>query len=59
MAARKEKPAKRGPEADRLTLSGDWQTALAAALGRKKPETGWPKPGPRRKARKRAAKSKK
>jgi len=45
------KPRTPGPEADRLKLAGDWKEAVAKALGKKRPEGGWPKPESRFKPR--------
>jgi len=36
-------PRKRGPKADRLTIPGDWESAVGKALGKKRPARGWPK----------------
>jgi hypothetical protein len=36
----------RGPEPDRLKIEGDWTGAVAKAMKKKKPASGWPKPEP-------------
>lgn len=35
----KKKP---GPEEDRLKIEGDWEDAVAKAMGKPRPEQGWP-----------------
>ena len=36
---RKSKP---GPEEERLVVDGDWKDAMKKAIGKEKPEGGWP-----------------
>ena len=33
----------RGPKPETLKVEGDWQQAMKKALGKKKPNEGWPK----------------
>jgi hypothetical protein len=42
---------KRGPDADRLVIEGDWRDAVKRAVGVKRPAEGWPKPEPRKAAK--------
>ena len=35
----KKKP---GPEEDRLKIEGDWEDAVAKAMGKPRPKEGWP-----------------
>lgn len=44
----KDKP-KPGPKPDRLKLEGDWKERVAQAVRKKRPESGWPKPEPKKK----------
>lgn len=37
-------PKKRGPEPERVKITGDWMQAVGEALKAKKPATGWPEP---------------
>jgi hypothetical protein len=43
----KQKPEnqqkKRGPEAERLKLKGDWQALIGKAMKKPRPKKGWPK----------------
>ena len=43
---KKAKPAKKrtGPKPATLKLHGDWEKAVGAALGLKRPKDGWPQP---------------
>ena len=41
MDSRKPKK-KRGPKPDHLKIDGDWEDAVKQALGKEKPEEGWP-----------------
>lgn len=34
---------KRGPEADRVKIDGNWKDAMSKALKKPRPEQGWPK----------------
>ncbi len=45
MPKKKTTPPKvsRGPEPDRLKLTGDWKKAVKKSLAKKKPADGWPK----------------
>ena len=43
MSKGKDKP---GPKPDRVKIDEDWEKALRKALKKKRPEGGWPKPGP-------------
>lgn len=38
----KSKPKTRKPET--LKLGGNWKDAMKKAMGKKKPDSGWPKP---------------
>lgn len=38
-----KKVRKRGPEAQRLKLKGDWTALVGKALAKKRPKKGWPK----------------
>ena len=40
----KAKPAKKrtGPKPDRVKIEGDWESAVAKALDKKRPKEGWP-----------------
>jgi len=39
----REPKKKRGPDADRLRIDkDDWEEAVKKALGKKKPDSGWP-----------------
>lgn len=41
----KDKPKKKpGPQEERLSLPGEWKDRLKEALGKQKPEGGWPDP---------------
>jgi hypothetical protein len=40
--AKKKASKKRGPQADRVKVSGDWQTAVKKALEKPRPAQGWP-----------------
>ena len=42
---------KRGPEADRVKIEGDWKSAVGKALKKPMPAGGWPKPTSRYKKR--------
>lgn len=53
--AKQRDSKKPGPEPDTLKLEGDWQDRLREALGRERPEGGWPE----RKVKKRRRKKKK
>jgi len=33
-----------GPDADRLSLPGNWKANVKRALAKKRPKRGWPKP---------------
>lgn len=33
---------KRGPEAERVKIEGNWKDAMAKALKKKRPTQGWP-----------------
>jgi len=37
------KRTKRGPEPERLKITGNWEDAVATALRKPKPPGGWPK----------------
>jgi hypothetical protein len=50
MASKKAK--KRGPTAEHVKLTGDWQEAVKDALKRRRPADGWPAPPKRYKPRK-------
>ena len=41
---KKAKPAKKrmGPKPDRVKIEGDWESAVAKALEKKRPVGGWP-----------------
>ncbi len=41
-----EKKSNPGPDPERLRLPGPWEEAVDKALGRKRPEGGWPKAKP-------------
>jgi len=38
----KKQPIKRGPEPERVKISGDWQKAIGKALKKERPAEGWP-----------------
>lgn len=38
----KKKQRKRGPEADRVAIEGDWREAVAKAVRMERPTGGWP-----------------
>ena len=50
---------KRGPKADRLKGSGNWQEAVKRALSVERPADGWPKPDSLYKPRKKTVKRRK
>jgi len=39
----RRKPRQRGPEAERIKLTGDWKANVKTALAKKRPKEGWPK----------------
>jgi hypothetical protein len=38
------KPRKHGPEAQTVAIEGDWKDAIAKAMRKPRPLSGWPKP---------------
>lgn len=40
----KKTRAKRGPKPETLKLDGDWKELVKKALGKERPEGGWPMP---------------
>ncbi len=44
MTKKPDDNAKPGPKEDRLQIDGDWERAVDKALGKERPEGGWPKP---------------
>jgi hypothetical protein len=38
------KPRKHGPEAQTVAIEGDWKDAIAKAMRKPRPPSGWPKP---------------
>ena len=40
----KESKDRPGPNPDHLKVDGDWKDAVKQALGKEKPEEGWPEP---------------
>jgi hypothetical protein len=39
-----KKKRKRGPEAERVVIEGDWRSAIAKAVRVERPLDGWPEP---------------
>lgn len=39
-----KKKRKRGPDAARVAIEGDWRDALAKAVRIERPQEGWPEP---------------
>ena len=44
MAGKSKRSKRPGPEAERLSVAGDWEAAVSRALGVPRPAAGWPKP---------------
>ena len=40
-----------GPAPEALKIEGDWKDAMRKLIAKKRPEGGWPKPQPRKKAK--------
>lgn len=40
----KKQRAKTGPKPETLKLKGDWKELVKKALGKERPEGGWPEP---------------
>ncbi|MEM9751767.1 MAG: hypothetical protein AAF916_00110 [Planctomycetota bacterium] len=44
MAKDDDNPQQPGPDPERVKIDGDWEDAIKQAMGKPKPENGWPDP---------------